>query len=79
MLSGNREETAFSSQRTGQQEIMALGEKTGFVFGYFLSTTLLFGTLSFLHKLPQGWGYAHIMGIMLAIVAVGTLLKGALK
>ena len=54
-------------------------EVIGYLFGYFLFTTILFFILTFLDKLPENWSYFHIMGLILLIVLIGTLLKRMLK
>ena len=56
-----------------------IAEKAGYIFSYFLFTTILFFILKFLNKLPENWTYFHIMGITLLIIIIGTLLKRILK
>jgi len=51
----------------------------GYLFSYFLFTTILFYILTFLNKLPNSWNYTHIMGITLTIVLIGTALKRLLR
>ncbi|MBI2653406.1 hypothetical protein HYX02_01205 [Candidatus Woesearchaeota archaeon] len=61
------------------KSIGGVGEKIGFVFSYFIFTTILFFILKFTKKLPQAWTYLHIMAITLAIALAGILLKRLLK
>ncbi|MBS3157720.1 hypothetical protein J4206_00360 [Candidatus Woesearchaeota archaeon] len=56
-----------------------LGEKTGFIFSYFLFTTALFFMLQFTRKIPVSWSYFHIMAITLSIVFLGHLIERKLK
>ena len=56
-----------------------LGEKLGYVFGYFLFTTVLFFILLLLKKIPETWSYFHVMGITILIIFAGTVLKRLLK
>jgi len=53
------------------------GNKTGYVFGYFLFTTILYLILFFLKKMPETWQYWHIMILTLAIVIIGRLMNKA--
>jgi len=59
--------------------IEKFGKKVGFVFGYFLFTTILFFLLNASNKIPDFWSYFHIMGITLSITLVGAFLKRHLK
>ncbi|MDP6138642.1 MAG: hypothetical protein QGI89_00890 [Candidatus Woesearchaeota archaeon] len=56
-----------------------LGEKLGYVFGYFLFTTILFFILLLLKKIPETWSYFHIMGITILIALLGVIIKRLLK
>ena len=56
-----------------------LGEKLGYVFGYFLFTTVLFFILLLLKKIPETGSYFHVMGITILIIFIGTILKRLLK
>jgi len=56
-----------------------LGEKLGYVFSYFIFTTILFFILILLKKIPESWSYFHIMGITILIVLTGTVIKKFLK
>lgn len=59
--------------------IEKLSKKIGYIFGYFLFTTILFFILNLLNKIPKTWDYFHIMGITLLIIIVGVLIKKILK
>ena len=59
--------------------IERIGEKVGFVFSYFLFTTILFFILTVLNKIPSTWTYFHVMGITLLITLIGNLVKRFLK
>lgn len=56
-----------------------LGEKLGFIFSYFLFTSILFFILVFLNKIPESWSYVHIMGLVFLIVLIGIIIKQYLK
>ena len=59
--------------------IERLGEKIGYVFAYFLFTTVLFFILKLLNKIPKFWSYFHIMLIILIIALVGVVIKRFLE
>ena len=59
--------------------IEILGEKLGYIFSYFLFTTILFFILMVLKKIPESWSYIHVMGIVALIVLVSTVIKRFLK
>ncbi len=59
--------------------IRKFGERLGYVFAYFLSTTLLFFALVLSHKLPASWSYLHIMIIVIIIASLGALITKILK
>jgi hypothetical protein len=61
------------------KQVIRVGEKIGFVFAYFLFTTILFFILLILKKLPGSWNYLHIMGIVLIIALIGAGIKRLLK
>jgi len=64
----------------GQDKAMEiLGEKVGYLFSYFLFTTILFLILVLLKKIPETWSYAHIMGITILIALIGSIIKISLK
>ena len=56
-----------------------LGEKLGYIFSYFLFTTILFFILGVLKKIPESWSYIHVMGIVILIALVGVIIKRFLK
>lgn len=56
-----------------------IGKKVGYIFGYFLFTTILFLALKLIKKMPDDWGYFHIMGTSLIIVIVGVGVGELLK
>ena len=51
----------------------------GFALSYFLFTTILYGVLFLLQKLPPTWTYSHIMAITLLITCLGWLFRWLLK
>jgi len=51
----------------------------GYIFAYFLFTTILFFLLSLLHKIPSSWNYFSIMAITFAIALAGIIIKELLK
>ena len=55
------------------------GIMAGFVFGYFLFTTILFFLLTFLNKIPEDWTYLHIASLTLLITLIGAFLKYLLR
>jgi len=48
-----------------------VGERAGYVFSYFVFTTILFFILTFLNKIPISWSYVHVMGITILIAVLG--------
>ena len=61
------------------KKIINLGEKFGYLFSYFLFTTILFFILMLLKKIPESWSYIHIMGITILIALIGIVTKRLLK
>ena len=59
--------------------IEKIGEKTGYIFSYFLFTTILFLLLVILKKIPESWSYFHIMEITILITFIGIIIKKLLK
>ncbi|MBW2989033.1 hypothetical protein KY358_01810 [Candidatus Woesearchaeota archaeon] len=55
-----------------------VGEKAGYVFSYFLFTTLLFLILLYLDKLRR-MNYLQVMGITLLIVTIGAIIRRLLR
>ena len=60
-------------------KIEKLGEKLGFVFSYFIFTTILYLILSFLNKIPESWNVLHLAPITLIIILAGLLIQKLLK
>ncbi|MDP3918387.1 MAG: hypothetical protein Q8Q35_00585 [Nanoarchaeota archaeon] len=56
-----------------------IGETLGFIFSYFVFTTILFTLFYYLDKLPSGWTYYHIMTLTLFIVFIGFFIQEKLK
>jgi len=56
-----------------------LGGKLGYIFSYFLFTTILFFILGVLKKIPESWSYIYVMGIVILIILVSTIIKRFLK
>ena len=65
----------FEENRT----IEKLGEKLGYIFSYFLFTTILFLILILLKKIPESWSYFHVMGITILIATSGIVIRRLLK
>lgn len=61
------------------KSIEKFGEKIGFIFSYFLFTTILFFILTLLTKIPESWSYFHIMAITFLIALLGIIIKKLLK
>ena len=59
--------------------IESLGESLGYIFSYFLFTTILFFILVLLNKLPELGSYIHIMVVVILIAITGTMIKKFLK
>tara|TARA_Y100000310_G_C20615600_1_gene780447 strand:- start:1344 stop:1547 length:204 start_codon:yes stop_codon:yes gene_type:complete len=55
------------------------GEITGYIFSYFLFTTILFFILILLKKIPESWSYLSIMIITALIALLGTGMRRFLK
>ena len=51
----------------------------GYIFAYFIFTTILYIILKLLKEIPSDWGYFHIMTITLIISAIGIILKRILR
>jgi len=61
------------------KRIEQYGKILGYLFSYFLFTTILFLILNLLNKIPSSWNYFHIILITLLIVFIGIILKISLK
>ena len=59
--------------------IEKFGQKAGYIFSYFLFTTILFFILVLLGKIPESWSYIHVMGITILVVFIGFVIKRLLK
>lgn len=55
------------------------GKTIGYLFAYFLFTTILFFALTVLNKIPESWTYLQIGYITMAISAIGAYLNWYLK
>lgn len=55
------------------------GKVVGYLFSYFVFTTILFFALTLLKKMPSSWTFFHIMGITLFIAILGGILKKLLR
>lgn len=56
-------------------EIEKIAEKIGYIFSYFLFTTLLFFILGFMKKMPPSWTYFHIATVTIFIALAGATLR----
>jgi hypothetical protein len=61
------------------KSIEKLGQTAGYLFSYFVFTTLLFFIFTRLNRLPSGWSFFHVMALTLVVALVGSLLKRLLK
>jgi len=59
--------------------IEKLGERSGYVFGYFLFTTILFFVLLSFKKIPSSWFYLHVMVITILITLAGAAINRLLR
>lgn len=56
-----------------------IGEKSGYVFSYFVFTTVLYLLLVVLSKMPESWSYFQVMGVTAGISLVGIGVRRLLK
>lgn len=56
-----------------------IGEIIGYLFMYFLFTTILYFILNFLDKIPKTWNYFHIIILTGVIVLLGNVIREILK
>lgn len=56
-----------------------MGNFLGYLVAYLIFTIILFFVLNYLNKLPEGWGYAHMLAIGLLISLIGSLIRELLK
>lgn len=61
------------------KSITKLGERVGYIFAYFVFTTILFFILGILNKIPVTWSYFHIMAVAFIIALTGIVIKWLLK
>ena len=59
--------------------VVPAGITAGFIFAYFLFTTILFFVLNLLNKIPASWTYFHIMGVSFGATLVGAVIQRLLK
>ncbi len=59
--------------------IERFGEKIGYIFAYFLFTTILFFILRLLNKIPDSWPYFYIIIITFLIALLGIVIKRFLE
>ncbi len=62
-----------------RKKINKTNQKIGYVFMYLVFTTILYFILRFLNKIPDSWGYFHVLILTLFIVLLGTLIKLLLR
>lgn len=65
----------FEKNKTAEK----IGHRAGYIFAYFLFTTILFFVLALLNKIPLSWNYLHIIAITLTISLTGIAVKRLLK
>lgn len=61
------------------ETIEKLGEKFGYFFAYFTSTTILYLFLKIFEKIPIFWSYIHIILATLIITIFGIIIKRFLE
>ena len=52
-----------------------ISKSVGYIFSYFLFSTILFYVLYFTNKLPSNWDYLNVLLITILIVFIGILIK----
>lgn len=55
------------------------GKMAGFIFSFFVFSTLLYFFLSLLNKLPEGWTIYNTTLITLSILAISYIIKKTLE
>lgn len=55
------------------------GERAGYLFSYFMFTTMLYFLLIFLKKLPGDWSYLSVAFFTFCITLTGEAVKRMLK
>ncbi len=61
------------------KNIEKIGMVLGYIFSYFLFTTILFFILVLLRKIPETWSYFHVMAITILIAFIGVIIKRLLR
>ena len=61
------------------KNIEKVGMMLGYLFSYFLFTTILSFILVVLRKIPESWSYFHVMAITILIAFIGVIIKRLLK
>lgn len=61
------------------KNIEKVGGVVGYLFSYFLFTTILFFILVLLRKIPESWSYFHVMAITILIAFLGIIIKRLLR
>jgi len=61
------------------KNIEKVGEVVGYIFSYFLFTTVLFFILVITKKIPESWSYFHVMIITVSIAIIGVIIKRLLR
>jgi ABC-type Na+ efflux pump permease subunit len=62
-----------------EKGIERFGKILGFLFGYFLFTTVMYFVLAYSGKLPDAWGYFGIVGITAVVFMAGSIARRLLK
>jgi hypothetical protein len=68
-----------SSVRMGKEKAENYGKVVGYLFSFFLLTTILFLILRYTQKLPLTWTYLHVIMIIIVIVLIGSGIERMLK
>jgi len=61
------------------RSIENFGQKVGYLFSYFVFSTIAYYLLNFFNKLPSTWTYFHIIGLTFCIVLAGEIIKRLLR
>jgi len=62
-----------------RSEIKKYGKVAGYIITALLFSIGLFIILSLARKIPVGWGYFHILGIVILIIILGFSIKKILS
>lgn len=60
-------------------KVEKIGRITGYIFVYFLFTTILFYMFVLLDRFPASWSYLHLVGITFLITLLGVEIKWELS